>query len=144
MPFIFEQEFLLYLSKSSYIISMKNTKLFVYGTLKKGYGNHHVINKAKFLGTFISVDKFDMSGYGFPEIYPNKHGKQIMGEIYDLCDQDFVFTDSLEGNGSFYRREIRDFTNNKETIKAWIYIILSPGSPIEVEDEVIDWNYNLT
>ena len=144
MPFIFEQEFLLYLSKNSYIINMKNTKLFVYGTLKRGYGNHYIIKKSKFLGDFISVDKFDMSGYGFPEIYPNKDGKRIKGEIYDLCDQDFVFTDSLEGNGSFYRREIRDFTNNKETIKAWIYIILSPGSPIEVEDEVIDWNYNLT
>ena len=123
---------------------MKNTKLFVYGTLKKGYGNHYIIKKAKYLGDFISIDRFDMSGYGFPEIYPNNSGKKIKGEVYDLCDQDFVFTDALEGNGSFYKREIRDFTNNNKTLSAWVYIILNPGTPIESEEDVLEWDYNTT
>ena len=123
---------------------MENYNLFVYGTLKKGYGNHRIIKKAKYIGDFISVDKFDLSGYGLPELYPNKHGKQVRGEIYELREHDFISTDMLEGNGHFYQREIKRFWNNDRAINAWIYIILSPGSPIEVEDRVIDWNYNLT
>ena len=123
---------------------MENHYLFVYGTLKKGYGNHHIIQKTKYIGDFISVDKFDLSGCGFPELYPNNNGKQVKGEIYELYEHDFISTDMLEGNGHFYQREIRRFWNNNKIIDAWIYIILQPGSPIEVEDRVINWNYSLT
>ena len=123
---------------------MKNTKLFVYGTLKKGFGNHRLIQKTEYIGDFISNDKFDLSGHSFPEIYPNDQGKQIKGEIYNLEEQDFIVTDSLEGNGYFYNREIQSFYNNKTQIEAWIYIIMQPGASIEVPDRVIDWNYSYT
>ena len=123
---------------------MENTKLFVYGTLKKGYSNHDIIKKTKFLGDFISIDKFDLSGYGFPQIYPNDQGKRIKGEIYDLFEHDFVFTDALEGNGTFYQREIRKFQRNSKIITAWVYIVLYPGSPIEIPGSIIDWDYDLT
>tara|TARA_Y100001973_G_C5156014_1_gene310794 strand:- start:737 stop:1126 length:390 start_codon:yes stop_codon:yes gene_type:complete len=123
---------------------MENTKLFVYGTLKKGYSNHSIIQKTTYIGDFISIDRFDLSGYSFPKIYPNDQGKRIKGEIYDLYEQDFIATDMLEGNGSFYRREIRKFQRNNEIIEAWIYIILQPGCSIEVPGSIIDWDYSLT
>ena len=37
---------------------MENTKLFVYGTLKKGFSNHSIIQKTTYIGDFISIDKF--------------------------------------------------------------------------------------
>ena len=132
------------MTKNSYIIAMENNNLFVYGTLKKGYGNHSIIQKTTYIGDFISIDKFDLSGYGFPKIYPNDQGKHIKGEIYNLEEQDFISTDMLEGNGSFYQREIRKFQRNNEIIDAWVYIILQPGGSIEVPGDVIDWDYNLT
>ena len=121
---------------------MENYNLFVYGTLKKGYGNHRIIQKSEYSWDFISVQKFDLSDYGFPCLYPNDHGKKAKGEIYKLTKEDFIFTDRLESNGSLYRREIQKFYNCNKAVDAWIYIIITPGMPIEVEDEIIDWNYN--
>ena len=40
-------------------------KLFVYGTLKKGYGLHHVLSKSLRIGDYITKQKgFRMTDFG--------------------------------------------------------------------------------
>ena len=122
---------------------MENYYLFVYGTLKKGFCNNGLIKHTEFIGVATSTDRYDVSGYSFPCAYPNKEGKLLMGEIYKLSKDDFIFTDRLEGNGSLYQREIKDFVCNGKIIRSWIYIILRAGENTYVTDsDIINWDYN--
>ena len=123
---------------------MENYYLFVYGTLKKGYGNNTLIKHTEFIGESISIERFDLSGIGFPCAYPNRNGKLLQGEIYKLNDSDFITTDMLEGNGSLYQRELREFVCDGKIIEAWIYIIIEPFTkPYKVDSDIINWNYNI-
>ena len=123
---------------------MDINKVFVYGTLKKGYGNNTLIKHTEFIGESISIDRFDLSGIGFPCAYPNRNGKLLQGEIYKLNDSDFITTDMLEGNGSLYQRELREFVCDGKIIEAWIYIIIEPFTkPYKVDSDIINWNYNI-
>jgi gamma-glutamylaminecyclotransferase len=122
---------------------MENNYLFVYGTLKRGFNNHSLINHCEFIGSFISEDKFDVSGFGFPCAYPNEKGKLLKGEIYKISDRDFISVDALESNGSLYQRELRKFKKNNKVIEAWIYIIIEPfGSNYKCDSNVINWDYS--
>ncbi len=119
-------------------------KLFVYGTLKRGFGNNVLLKNSKFIGKAVTEDYFDVYSCGFPCAYPNPNGKKISGEIYELSREDFIVIDSLESNGFLYEREVQKFYCYKldKTLDAWIYIIISPyGSLYESNSDVIDWGY---
>ena len=119
---------------------MENKLLFVYGTLKRGFGNNRLINHAKFIGTAISVDKYYVDGWGFPCASLNKNGKPLQGEIYELTERDFISTDMLESNGFLYQREIKKFNLNGEDLESWIYIIIDPVThPYKTDSDVINW-----
>ena len=125
---------------------METNNLFVYGTLKRGFGNNYILRNSRFIGKAVSSKKFDVYDCGFPCASENPDGKLLGGEIYELSDEDFIFTDSLEANGVLYQRYIRDFkcNNVEETVKAWIYIIINPfGQLIETNYDVINWNENI-
>ena len=119
-------------------------KLFVYGTLKRGFGNSILLRNSEFVGCATTKDFFDVYDCGFPCAYPNQDGKRIYGEIYELTEQDFVFTDRLESNGFLYQREVREFDcyNLNENCLAWIYLIINPysvGRLYETNSDVINW-----
>mgnify|MGYP005826791853 FL=1 len=119
---------------------MENKFLFVYGTLKRGFGNNRIISHTEFVGSAISLDRFDVSGWGFPCAYLNPEGKLLQGEIFKLSEHDFISTDGLEGNGFLYQREIREFNCNGKILRAWIYIIINPdNNTYKTNSDVINW-----
>lgn len=86
-------------------------KVFVYGTLKRGYGNHRILERSDviFIGNAKTHGTFDMINSGFPVLVPNDNGLPVKGEVYDIGDNKEVLArlDSLEGEGVMYdRREI--------------------------------------
>ena len=113
----------------------RTNNLFVYGTLKRGFGNNWILRNSRFIG-------FDVYSCGFPCAYPNDDGKRVFGEIYELTDEDFIFTDRLESNGSLYQREVLKFDcyNLDYIVEAWVYIIINPfGSLYETNSDIINW-----
>jgi gamma-glutamylcyclotransferase (GGCT)/AIG2-like uncharacterized protein YtfP len=72
-------------------------RVFVYGTLKQGYGNNRLLSKAKFI----------MFGHGFPVVFKDDGGHKIIGEIYDIGDNGKILADldALEGEGAMYDRK---------------------------------------
>ncbi len=79
-------------------------KVFVYGTLMKGFGNHVLLNDARYLGTA------QLDGYGlycvtthYPGIVP-QHGDSVKGEVYEVDNAMIKQLDTLEGEGSLYSR----------------------------------------
>ena len=120
----------------------RTNNLFVYGTLKRGFGNNWILRNSRFIGCGVSEDLFDVYSCGFPCAYPNDDGKRVFGEIYELTDEDFIFTDRLESNGSLYQREILKFDcyNLDYIVEAWVYIIINPfGSLYETNSDIINW-----
>jgi gamma-glutamylaminecyclotransferase len=99
---------------------------FVYGTLKKGYGNHPALKDSLFIGEATSVEKYKVFNCGFPMAFKDKEGLKVKGELYSVTQPEVVERlDQIEGNGHFYTRAIRKF-RHIETGKlatAWIYEI---------------------
>lgn len=87
-------------------------KVIVYGTLKKGFGNHRLLETSKFLGT-TSVPGTMYSLGGFPGVRLDRLGQtSIKCEVYEVDGATLVNLDRLEGyrgpglNNFYDRRNI--------------------------------------
>ena len=101
-------------------------KVFVYGTLMKGERNHHFLEDSKLLGA-SSVEGYDMYNVGwFPAII--RGDSRILGELYEVSQEDMPSIDALEGEGSLYRRRC-EITKGNEI--AYLYEYLDDTSGLE-------------
>lgn len=104
-------------------------RMFVYGTLKEGFGNHRVLFGADNLGTKNTVDSnFLMVGLGqVPAVVDYEDGFRIVGELYEVNGPGLLRCDYLEGNGMLYNRKLVQLEG--ETEPAWMYVLgVHPGS----------------
>lgn len=76
----------------------KEALIAVYGTLKKGFGNHRILESSKFLGTDNTKETFEMYSFGgFPAIVEGGD-KHIFIEVYSTSDENVLRRlDQLEG-----------------------------------------------
>lgn len=97
-------------------------QVFVYGTLKNGQGNHHVLGKNRLLKGHARADGFVMVDLGaFPgAVRIENGGWHIFGEVYEVDDDHFEAIDRLEGHPRFYTREVVDLERYGKT---WIYTL---------------------
>lgn len=96
-------------------------KIFVYGTLRRGYGNNRLLEGQTFLGEAYTRDpNFAMVSNGwFPYVIrqatdyyhdqPNAIG-HIWGELWEVDDEALARCDRLEGTPNHYQRHEWDFT----------------------------------
>jgi gamma-glutamylcyclotransferase (GGCT)/AIG2-like uncharacterized protein YtfP len=77
----------------------------VYGTLRKGHGNHRIIEDCKYLGEFHTEPIFLMLSLGgFPGLFFNGEDS-ILCEVFKIEDDNTLRRlDRLEGYPSFYNR----------------------------------------
>ena len=83
--------------------------VFVYGTLRKGFGNHYLLETSEYLGEFRQPIHFDMVDMGaFPGLVEtnNPFSSTITVEGYKVTEETLKRLDSLEGYPSFYNRKI--------------------------------------
>ena len=102
------------------------TKIFVYGTLKRGHGNHVLLKDSEFLGPALTVNKYVMYRAGIPYVSKSLELSGIMGELYSVDELSLNYLDMLEGHPTWYKREKIpiDYISNKGEIKqtdAWLY-----------------------
>lgn len=95
-------------------------KVFVYGTLKQGQGNHSVLDGAPFIEETETVKSYDMLHLGgYPGVIEGVTGEgtTIKGEVYEVEGLDRL--DMLEGYPSLYYREEVELANGDT---AWMYL----------------------
>ena len=110
-------------------------RVFVYGTLKRGYPNNPMLEGCEFLGEAVTVltykavtvPAYKMVGTSFPVIVPDPSGKPVAGELYTVDDATLARLDQLEREGRSYDRVMIDATvplSNGErlTTQAFIYV----------------------
>lgn len=73
--------------------------VFVYGTLKNGEGNNHLLDDSAFIGAAVTdTAEYSMLDGGFPVVLPAETGGlAVAGEIWEVDDQTLVRLDRLEG-----------------------------------------------
>lgn len=82
--------------------------VFVYGTLKRGFYNHALLENSEFIAEVITKEKYPM--VNFEEYFPyliNEVGvgHKIKGELFKVDDETFAKLDILEGYPDLYTRE---------------------------------------
>ena len=97
-------------------------KIFVYGTLKKGFYNHDRMRmkKAKYLGK-ATLSGFNMySVLFFPVIVHNgDKTKKIVGEIYDVNETDYLKIKTMERASGY--KEIKIKYKNDDKLHCFIF-----------------------
>ena len=98
---------------------MKNLiRVFVYGTLKRGFINNHILLRCPQEKNF-TLDNFAMYNYhkAFPMIIEQK-GNIVKGETYNVDVITFNMIDKLEGVPYFYNKKKVKVRGGRE---GWIY-----------------------
>jgi gamma-glutamylcyclotransferase (GGCT)/AIG2-like uncharacterized protein YtfP len=102
-------------------------RVFVYGTLKRGFCNHRLLEGCEFFGSAVTVPAYKMIETGFPVIMPDPEGKPVSGEVYIVDDQTLERLDRQEREGLSYDRQLVDVTlpsagGRRLPSKAFIYV----------------------
>lgn len=74
-------------------------RVFVYGTLKKGYGNNRLLMDSALKGTALTCDEYDLRNCGFPYLIKESLAtkRQVVGEVWEVDDATLERLDRLEG-----------------------------------------------
>jgi gamma-glutamylaminecyclotransferase len=97
------------------------TKVFVYGTLKKGFSNHSIIMTSPFVKEAATKPEFTMITLGgFPGILANGN-TSIIGEVYEVSEFTLDRLDKLEGHPNWYRRTPITLLDGDE-VETYIYL----------------------
>lgn len=118
---------------------MGNHLIFVYGTLKRGWGNNIIIRDQRFIGVAETLEPaYEMYGLGgFPGVVSGN--KTIKGELFEVDDTAFDRCDRLEGHPNFYKRVeipvVLTVGDELITQLAWIYIYQGSVTGLEPIDE---------
>lgn len=100
-------------------MSEKKHLVAVYGSLKRGFGNHQLLTDAEFLGEDTIGGWRMLHLGGFPGIIDGNSEEIILIEAYKVSDDEFTRLDSLEGYPSFYNRKQVSTSFGD----AWIYFL---------------------
>lgn len=100
--------------------------LFIYGSLKKGFDNHHLLSKhSKRLGKAITVGKFGMfeDSFGnYPYLVPVPK-MRIHGELYLIERRELLEKlDQFEGAPEYYERKKILVKSHRGIQRAFVYI----------------------
>lgn len=102
-----------------------NQLVAVYGTLKRGFGNHRLLSNATFLGSGTTKDKYRLCVSGLPYMLKgvSEEGHNVEVEVYDCNPFEMYNLDLLEGHPRFYKREKVDVVVGEKTMSAWVYFV---------------------
>ena len=127
---------------------MPNQLVFIYGTLKRGHGNHCVISDGVFVGQAVTESRFGLYTSGIPFMTDAglcRYGDEptcIHGEVWQVGDDVMATLDKLEGHPSAYRRRPIGVQVNGGFITAEAYIW--PHQPPIISEYERSGHYSVT
>ena len=106
-------------------------RVFVYGSLKRGYWNSALLSDSVFKGETVTEQHYYMlsgrieGSRAFPVILdddPALSTRPVKGEIYHVNDECLAQLDRLERVPDSYERKIADVMEDGHPVKAYIYV----------------------
>jgi len=107
-------------------------RVFVYGTLMRGYGNHRLLERARFISPAMTRREFSLYSLGaFPAAVRLVEGDpdaiSIRGEVYEVDAQTLVRLDQLEGvSHGFYNRTVHQLHSWTQRLPVFMYTMSEP------------------
>ena len=96
--------------------------LFVYGTLRRGCRNHHLLRSAEFVGKAHTKKRFALYSTNIPYVIKWMAVSPIIGEVYRVDAFLLAALDVHEGHPYWYRRErVAVVLDDGEELQAWLY-----------------------
>jgi len=113
-------------------------RLFVYGTLKRGFHWHSkFLKRARFVGAAETVDRFPLvvGASGVPYLlYQPGRGETVVGELYEVDDESLQNMDSYEGiDKEYYWREtvlVKRVDQGEAVSEAFMYAMVKPSEEL--------------
>jgi gamma-glutamylcyclotransferase (GGCT)/AIG2-like uncharacterized protein YtfP len=103
-------------------MSKEKLKICVYGSLRRGMGNHPLMRDSKLLSTETISDNFEMIDMGsFPGLVETDEPNEIVIEVYEVTPDVFRNIERLESYPSWYNRR------NVTTTEGEVGIYYFPG-----------------
>jgi gamma-glutamylaminecyclotransferase len=104
---------------------LKMPYVFVYGSLKQGFGNNRLMLGSDFIGEAITCGKYAMMDLGWFPMLRNDMGRNthVHGELYRVSRRVLRTLDRLEGHphGGYRRHRIHVMTDEGK-VRAWVYM----------------------
>lgn len=100
-------------------------RVFVYGTLKRGFRNHRFLESANYLGEAYTIAEYRMLDGRFPVLRDaGPDLKPVGGEVYDVDNHTLSKLDDLESveSGMYERTETDIVFSDGRASQAFIYI----------------------
>jgi gamma-glutamylcyclotransferase (GGCT)/AIG2-like uncharacterized protein YtfP len=91
--------------------------LFVYGTLRSGFGNHRLLAGSRLLGRGRTVAAYALLVDRYPHLVEAPAVSPVVGEVYEVSPATLAVLDRLEDHPNWYRRQP-------------IAVALDDGSPV--------------
>ncbi len=89
--------------------------VFVYGTLKQVFHNHHYLQQSTFIRSGKTTEKYALYiNGGLPFVVKDQPVSFIHGEIYSVDDEVLVVLDRLEQHPEWYTKEQVSFRQNNK------------------------------
>ena len=112
----------------------KTHRLFVYGTLMRGFHNHRFLDGAAYLGEAYLPGYCMFSLGGFPGILP-KYDHRVHGELHEITEDMLPSLDRLEGVPRLYTRETKEvFLDHESLDEAFVYVYAGTSGRTQLID----------
>ncbi len=103
------------------------TRLFIYGTLKRGQVNHHLLETATFLSEAHSAPHYRLLNLGW---YPGlakveSNGMSISGELWEVSPHRLIELDAYEGDE--YERVSITLLDHAFDTATHVYLLKNPN-----------------
>lgn len=117
--------------------------VFVYGTLRRGYVNHPLLQGASALGPARTQLAYALYLDDFPYLEEGQAVCPIVGELYAVSPAGLKLLDQLEEHSRWYERRLRPVLDEDgQTQQAWVYFfqgaprgrLLASGDLAEAKD----------
>ena len=123
--------------------------VFTYGTLKRGYGNHRLLDGARFVSLAMTLRPFHVECVGFPIAYKSGPDMlRVIGEVYEVTDEQLARLDRLEGTPTHYQRErVRVACLGAGSQTVWMYVQQDArrgyhGRPCPIVGNTYEWSHH--
>lgn len=114
--------------------------VFVYGTLRQGYNNHHLLSDARFFGRGQTIHAYAMYAADVPFVTAAQPVSRITGEVYAVNERQLQALDALEEHPHWYCREqVAVALETGEICHCWLYFNATPEGDLVASGDYADF-----
>lgn len=101
--------------------------VFVYGTLRQSFRNHHLLANAACLGGARTRERYALYVGKHPMVVRDRPVCPIVGEVYKVTPTMLMILDALEEHPQVYCREqVAAVLDDGRELEAWLYFFPEP------------------